>query len=223
MPVGSTVSTLLFGVVIVAALYIGRDVFVPIALAILLSFVLAPLVRFLQSWRVPRGVSVVLVVIVSFVAILGIGGVMVAQMNQLAEDLPRYQSTLREKIQSLRGVTGGGTLDKAADVLMDLGKELDTPKSGAKAGSQRAPSQAAERPVPVEIRQPDPGALQTVVTLITPLVHPRATSSLQPRSVSRWSGHLYWTAPHPICCSGIAATLSGSAIRPTDSPSEKTS
>ena len=178
MPVGSTVSTLLFGVVIVAALYIGRDVFVPIALAILLSFVLAPLVRFLQSWRVPRGVSVVLVVIVSFVAILGIGGVMVAQMNQLAEDLPRYQSTLREKIQSLRGVTGGGTLDKAADVLMDLGKELDTPKSGAKAGSQRAPSQAAERPVPVEIRQPDPGALQTVVTLITPLVHPLTTTGI---------------------------------------------
>ena len=141
MPVGSTVSTLLFGVVIVAALYIGRDVFVPIALAILLSFVLAPLVRFLQSWRVPRGVSVVLVVIVSFVAILGIGGVMVAQMNQLAEDLPRYQSTLREKIQSLRGVTGGGTLDKAADVLMDLGKELalrsQAPRPAASAPHRR--------------------------------------------------------------------------------------
>jgi predicted PurR-regulated permease PerM len=46
---------------IVAALYFARDVLVPIALAVLLSFVLAPLVRRLQSWRFPRVIAVFIV------------------------------------------------------------------------------------------------------------------------------------------------------------------
>jgi hypothetical protein len=52
----------LFAVVLVACLYVGREVLVPIALAVLMSFVLAPLVRLLQNWYVPRGLAVVVVV-----------------------------------------------------------------------------------------------------------------------------------------------------------------
>jgi predicted PurR-regulated permease PerM len=55
--------------IIIGALYFGRELFVPIALAILLSFVLAPLVRVLQRWRVPRGLSVVSVVLLAFLSI----------------------------------------------------------------------------------------------------------------------------------------------------------
>jgi hypothetical protein len=55
---GATLITVLLAVVVVAALYFGREVLVPIALAVLLSFVLAPLVRFLQGWYVPRIVAV---------------------------------------------------------------------------------------------------------------------------------------------------------------------
>ena len=55
----SALTTMLFSVVIVAALYFGREVLVPIALALLLSFALAPLVRFLQGWRVPRMFAVI--------------------------------------------------------------------------------------------------------------------------------------------------------------------
>ncbi len=54
---------------------------------------------------------------------------MVSQVNQLASDLPRYQFTLREKIQSLRGAAAGtGTLERASEVLQNLGKELDKPQ-----------------------------------------------------------------------------------------------
>ena len=88
---------------IVAALYVGREVFVPVALAVLLSFVLAPLIRLLQRARVPRVMAVLAVVIVAFAAISGIAGLMATQVTQLAGDLPRYQSTMREKIASLRG------------------------------------------------------------------------------------------------------------------------
>ena len=53
---------------------------------------------------------------------------MVSQVNQLAGDLPRYQSTLREKIHSLRAAAAAtGTLERASEVLQDLSSELDKP------------------------------------------------------------------------------------------------
>src|ERR1700694_42645 len=147
----SAPTIMLFTVVIVSALYFGREVLVPIALALLLSFALAPLVRILQGWRVPRTFAVIFVVLAAFAAIFSLGALMVSQVNQLASDLPRYQSTLREKIQSLRGAAAGtGTLERASDVLQQLGTELDKPKNNARpplAAEQPSP----EKPVPVEI------------------------------------------------------------------------
>ncbi len=68
------VSTAVVAAIIVGTLYFGREVFVPVALAILLSFVLAPLVRMLQRWHVPRGLAVVGVVLLAFVSIFALGG-----------------------------------------------------------------------------------------------------------------------------------------------------
>ena len=176
----SALTTMLFSVVIVAALYFGREVLVPIALALLLSFALAPLVRFLQGWRVPRMFAVIFVVLIAFAAIFSLGALMVSQVNQLAGDLPRYQSTLREKIQSLRGAAAGtGTLERASEVLQNLSRELDKPTSTHPAiGLQTNAAASPDRPIPVEVKQPDPGALQTLVALITPLVHPLATTGI---------------------------------------------
>ena len=115
--------------ILIGTLYLGREVFVPIALAVLLSFVLAPLVRLLQRCHVPRGLSVVSVVLIAFVSIFAVGGVIATQLNQLAGDLPRYESNMREKIKTVRGTAAtSGTLERAADVLQDLGKELNKPK-----------------------------------------------------------------------------------------------
>ena len=98
----SAVATAILAVIIVAMLYFGREIFVPIALAILLSFVLAPLVGILQRIRVPRGLAVVSVVIFAFALIFAMGSLLATQLTQLAGDLPRYQSTISEKIQSFR-------------------------------------------------------------------------------------------------------------------------
>jgi predicted PurR-regulated permease PerM len=86
---GSTLTSVVIGVVVVAALYFGREVLVPIALAILLSFVLSPLVGILRSWYFPRAIAVLLVVFFAFVAIFALGTLMVSQVNELASDLPR--------------------------------------------------------------------------------------------------------------------------------------
>jgi predicted PurR-regulated permease PerM len=174
---GSALTTVVLGVIVVAALYFGREVLVPIALAVLMSFVLAPLVRLLQFLYVPRGLAVIVSVLVAFAAVFVLGALMVAQVNQLAHDLPGYQSTLREKIKSLRGATAGtGPLERASEVLQSLNKELDKPKTSPPplAGDRPEPN----RPIPVEVKQPDPGALQTVVTLITPLIHPLTTTGV---------------------------------------------
>src|SRR5580700_2716421 len=176
----SALTTMLFSVMIVAALYFGREVLVPIALALLLSFVLAPLVRMLQGWHVPRMFAVIVVVLIAFAAIFSLGALMVSQVNQLAGDLPRYQSTLREKIQSLRGAAAGtGTLERASEVLQNLSRELDKPSTSRPAvGLQASAPPSPDRPIPVEVKQPDPGALQTLVALITPLIHPLATTGI---------------------------------------------
>ncbi|TFV41442.1 AI-2E family transporter [Bradyrhizobium frederickii] len=175
------VATAILSVIIIAMLYFGRDIFVPVALAILLSFVLAPLVGILQRIHVPRGLAVVSVVVAAFMLIFAIGSLLAAQLTQLAGDLPRYQSTISEKIQSFRDTRAGrGTLERASDMLKDLGKELDKPKDAASAPKigTIAGSNAFAPPVPVEVRQPDPGALESLRTLISPLVHPLATTGI---------------------------------------------
>src|SRR5450432_495636 len=187
-----TVALAILAVIIVTALYVGREIFVPVALAILLSFVLAAPVQLLQRLRVPRGIAVVGVVLLAFAIIFALGSLIATQLNRLAGDLPRYQSTIQSKIQSVRGVTGGSsTLERAAGMLQDLGKELDKPKVGSPSGSgvgTAAPAaspalsgpagNAVVRPVPVEVLQPDPGALESLRSLIAPLVSPLATTGI---------------------------------------------
>src|ERR1700733_5371796 len=178
------VALAILAVIIVTALYVGRYIFVPVALAILLSFVLASPVSVLQRLRVPRGIAVVSVVLFAFIIIFALGSLIASQLNRLAGDLPRYQATIQSKIQSGRGVTGGSTtLERAAGMLQDLGKELDKPKVGApdKAITPPLGNPLGSRPVtpvPVEVLQPDPGALESLRSLIAPLVSPLATTGI---------------------------------------------
>jgi len=177
------VGTAILAVIIIAMLYFGREIFVPIALAILLSFVLAPVVIALQRIHVPRGLAVVSVAVIAFALIFAVGSLLATQLTQLAGDLPQYQSTISQKIQSFRDTRAGrGTLERASDMLKDLGKEIDKPKDAASARGPNAivNSRASghETPVPVEVRQPDPGALENLRSLISPLVHPLATTGI---------------------------------------------
>ena len=173
-----------FAAIIVITLYLGREIFVPVALAILLSFVLAAPVGLLQRIHVPRGIAVVGVVLLAFAIIFALGSLIATQLGRLAGDLPRYESTIQSKIQSVRGVAGGSsTLERAAEMLQDLGKELDKPKAGPAApaaGSVLATPAGGKgvKPVPVEVLQPDPGALESLRSLIAPLVSPLATTGI---------------------------------------------
>ena len=83
----SAVATAILAVIIIAMLYFGREIFVPIALAILLSFVLAPVVGILQRIHVPRGLAVVSVVLIAFALIFAMGS-----LSRHAIDATRWRS-----------------------------------------------------------------------------------------------------------------------------------
>jgi predicted PurR-regulated permease PerM len=176
---GQATRTIIFAFIVIAALYFAREILMPLALAVLLSFMLAPLVRRLQKWYVPRAIAVISVVLFAFAVIFALGGVIVSQVNQLASDLPQYQTRLQDKIQSLRGVAGGpGTLERATEVLRDLSKEISRPESNQQSNARPDQPGAPTTPLLVEVREPDPGPLSTLVAVIRPLIHPLATTGL---------------------------------------------
>ncbi|MGB7832691.1 MAG: AI-2E family transporter, partial [Xanthobacteraceae bacterium] len=126
----------------------------------------------------PRAIAVLLVVFVASVAIFALGTLMVSQVNELASDLPRYQYTLQEKIDTLRGgFSGGGTLERASEVLLDLKKEIEKPKAEQTSPPIGQPTPPS-KPLPVQVIQPDPGALKTLAALIAPLIHPLTTTGI---------------------------------------------
>jgi len=180
----SALATFAVGVIVVAALYFAREIFVPLALAILLSFALGPLVLLLRRWYFGRIPSVIAAVLLAFLVIFGVGSIIGSQVAHLAENLPAYQSNIKDKIDSLRGsATGSGIVGRASSMLRGLSSEIarTTPPADSKPApptTQASHAVKPPQPVPVEIHQPDPTALQIIQTIIGPLVQPLATTGI---------------------------------------------
>src|ERR1700719_3588477 len=82
----------------IAVLYFAREIFVPFAFALILTFLLTPVVAFLQRLRIGRVVSVLLTVLVTFAVAGGIGWVIMNQLVDVVTDLPLYRENIRAKI-----------------------------------------------------------------------------------------------------------------------------
>jgi predicted PurR-regulated permease PerM len=178
VPTGFVFSNLIVGVVVVAVLYLTREILVPIVLAVLLSFVLAPLVRFLQGLKVPRSVAVMSAVTAALAISLSLATMVMVQVNQLGNDLPRYQSTLSDKMHNLRDAVGRAGLLNASSMLKDLDRELKDRGDTPVPGRSLTGGPAGKIPIPVEVHQPDPGASETLVSMLQPLVAPFTTTAV---------------------------------------------
>jgi predicted PurR-regulated permease PerM len=182
VPAGLAFNNFVIVAIVVAALYFTREILAPIALAVLLSFVLAPLVKIFQRWHLPRSLAVVITVAGALAITVCLGMMVMVQVNQLARDLPRYQLTLNDKIHSLRDMLGpSGLLKDASNLLKDLGKQLETPaleKSATSPPTLTQSSGGPTKPIPVEVHQPAPGAPETLVAVLQPLVTPLTTSGI---------------------------------------------
>ena len=168
--------SLTVGVVAVAALYLAQEVLIPITLAVLLSFVLAPLVERLRDWHVPRIPSVLLAVVLAFGVILSLGSVIGIQVASLAGDLPRYQATIQHKIITVRGEG----LSQIGAIFKKFGKEFDggqtaqqpVPQAGRSAPASRTLDPQAQAPIPVEVHQPAASPLEIMQRVLSPLLGP---------------------------------------------------
>jgi predicted PurR-regulated permease PerM len=175
LPVFVALASILLVVATMAALYLGREILVPVTLAILLSFVLVPAVRMLRRLRVPRAPAVLLVVVIVFGALFGLGSLIASEASQLASDLPRYTQVMRTKIKDLRGATAGtGTLSRIVDMVQDLSATLQPPP----AAEVRGEPGSRTHPLTVELTPARASVVDTLQTFAGPILHPLATTGL---------------------------------------------
>lgn len=179
-------ATLFLVAFVVTALYVGREVLVPIAIAILMSFVLSPPILFLRRWGLGRVLSVLTVVLAALAVAFSVSTILTRQVSELAYDLPKYQATIDAKVGALRAAAADNALfAKISAALKSLGESNPNrpPASSAvaRAGQQESRltgSRDGQLPVPVEIHQPPPGPFALVQTIAGSALSPLETSGI---------------------------------------------
>ena len=142
---------------IVAALYFAGDVLIPVAVAVLLSFLLAPAARRLERLGAGRGFATLLVTVFAFSVIGAVGWVVTNQAVSLAAKLPEYRVNITKKIRTLKG-PAHGELGKAAEAVKEIHK------------------QAVPSAPPLAVTETPSSPLKQLSELIAPLAKPVGTS-----------------------------------------------
>ena len=176
-PSYQTLTALAVGVTVIAALYFGKDILLPITVAVLLSFVLSPLVGTLRRLRIPRVVAVVFSVGLALAIIGGVGALLGSQIVEVASDLPLYQTTIEKKVDVLRKATLGRIAEVASRFRGTLGRaDQMVPPPQSPAGEQAAPPE--QTPIPVEVRQQPLDPVALAARILTPVLHPLAAAAI---------------------------------------------
>jgi predicted PurR-regulated permease PerM len=158
----------------VAALYFGREVFLPIAIALLLTFALAPVVSALKRAGIPRLAAVIVSVLSAFAALALFSFIVATQVSELAQNIPLYQSNILTKVRSLKETgVGGGIVARLSAVIERVGQEIDRQEPPQPAAADKP----KREPVPVEIVARE-RPLEVLQNLVGPLISPLASAGL---------------------------------------------
>ncbi len=167
--------TLTVSVVAVAALYCAREVLIPVTLAGILSFLLAPLVSLLRRLHMPRVPAVLLAILAALALILSLGVVIEQQIADLAPDLPQYEATIDAKVQTLRRTT----LGRLETLMTEMGGQFGGAPAASAAGSSHGrhapPAGSAQNPMTVQVQTPPPTALDLVQSVLGQVLSPLGT------------------------------------------------
>jgi predicted PurR-regulated permease PerM len=147
--------TLLLGI-----LYWARAVLVPVAIAALFAFLLTPVVSALQRRGLSHSLAVLLVVVMAFSALGGVGWVVADQVHGLAQELPKYRSNIRRKAADLRDVGRSGVVAGLQRVIEDVAGEME----------RGTPSQDARKPMPVVVIADRQEVFRQLAGWVDPLV-----------------------------------------------------
>ncbi len=160
---------------VILALYLAREVMIPFALALTLNFLLTPAVIGLEKLRLGRAVSVMVVLLVFFGALAGIGWVVGNQLLEVANDLPNYRDNIHQRIASIHG-PAGGVISQATKNVTEITAELATPDVPAAAptpaGRGVKKAAAATGPTPVAVVAAPKNALESLRDALMPLMRP---------------------------------------------------
>ncbi len=178
-----TLATLVIVIVTVGILYVAHEILVPIVIAILLSFVLSPLVKVLRGLGLGKSLSVGAVVLASFLTSVGAGVILARQISDLAAQAPAYQDTVVQKIEGARGfLSDNPILRKASEALSDVAKLSPQPQQErsrpAPNSNAVGPTQPPTRPpLAVTVVEPPPGILDILQKVAGVAASPVATAA----------------------------------------------
>jgi len=169
--------TLALVAAVVVSLYAGRAVMLPITLAVLLSFVLAPLVDLLHRFHLGRVLSVLLAVLLALSVIGVLSGLIGMQIAGLTEDFPFYANAIERKVEIVRGMT----LDRVAGFLARATEYMQpaaAPPSPDPSGAPSESTMTETKPIPVEVHQPTPTALDLAQNFLGRIIDPLSTTAI---------------------------------------------
>ncbi len=172
-------------VVCIAALYFGREVLVPITVAILLTVLLSPIASRLEKVHLGKSLSALTVWFAALILIAFVGWLVVNQGLHMVTQIPTYSDTISKKIQSIQGAKKS-SLGKAVASIRQLGQQLSNAvESTSSQASQQQQSLSARitksssqqskqsTPVPVEVvGEHNNSGLKSLGSTITPLLAP---------------------------------------------------
>ena len=166
-------------VLAIAALYAGRQVFIPVALALVLSFLLTPVVTLLEKIHFGRLPAVLTVLVLSFAFMGAVTWGVASQLVQIMVELPDYKENLDLKIQALHSQKNGN-LSKATATVQELNKELTAVPGeiSANLAKNREQAMRSAHPISVQVAQPPTGFVEDLRSLLGPLAGPLETAAI---------------------------------------------
>ena len=178
--------TILAWIAMLALLYWAKAILIPVALSVLLTFLLAPLVTRLQRLGVPKVAAVAVIVLAALVVAGGVGYAVSRQVAELASELSGEEAQRRilAKVDRLkeRWGEGDGTLGRLAGLFDSVRTEIEgeEPDSGDVTDDESVPATGAPEPAPVAVRlEPEENTLaENVRTLVAPLLGPLGAAGL---------------------------------------------
>jgi predicted PurR-regulated permease PerM len=163
---------------VVAVLYVARELLIPLAFAITLAMILAPIVALLEKARLGRVPSALLVMLVATASVAGAGWVIFNDLVQVAIELPEYRDNINKKLEALNA-PGTSALGRAAESVQELGKQISHPPAlpppgsdGKAAGARSAHTAPVVRPLAVQIVNEPGNEFQYMGDVIKPFLRP---------------------------------------------------
>jgi len=175
----SLLGRLAAGVLVVAALHFGKGLLIPFAMAVLLSFLLAPVVHALERLRLGSAIASGLTVALAAAGILALGWAVYAQLDDFGNSLPSYQQNIRAKLDPLRGDNPVQRIERGLAEAVEGEAPASppiAPDGAARKPSTAAPERAASvAPVRVTLVPGVPTPFEFLEGVIGPLVAPLGT------------------------------------------------